>query len=84
MWKSKTFSNSEWCDGWNKEVVGSWTTWFLDFKKRGAWNKRGGAKFGPFLINLVAEITELWGENSQNINCRDVASIRDGRVTIYG
>ena len=61
MWKWKTFSNFEWCDGWNKEVVGSWTTWFLDFKKRVAWNKRGGAKFGPFLINLVAEITELEG-----------------------
>ena len=24
--------------------------------KRGAWNKRGGAKFEPFLINVVAEI----------------------------
>ena len=85
MWKSKTFSNFDWCDGWNKEVVGSWTTWFLDFKKRGAWNKRGGAKFGPFLINLVAEITELGGGgNSQNINCRDITSIRNGRITIYG
>ena len=84
MWKSKTFSNFDWCDGWNKEVVGSWTTWFLDFKKHGAWNERGGAKFGPFLINLVAKITELWEENSQNINCCDVTSIQDGRVTIYG
>ena len=52
----------------------------LDFNKSGAWNKRGGAKFGPFLINVVAEITELWVENSQKINCRDVTSIREGRV----
>ena len=80
MWKSKTFSNFEWCGGWNNGVVGSWTTWFLDFNKSGAWNKRGGAKFGPFLINVVAEITELWVENSQKINCRDVTSIREGRV----
>ena len=35
-------------------VGGSWTTSFLDFNNRGAWNKRGGAKFGPFLINVVA------------------------------
>ena len=62
-------------------VMGSWTTWFLDFNKRGAWNKRGGAKFEPFLINVVAEITELWGENFQKINCRYVTSIREGRVT---
>ena len=41
-------------------VVGSWTTWFLDFNKRGAWNKRGAGKFVSFLINLVADITELW------------------------
>ena len=75
MWKSKTFSNFEWCGGWNNGVMGSWTTWFLDF------NKRGGAKFGPFLINVVAEITELWVENSRKINCRDVTSIREGRVT---
>ena len=32
------------------------------------------------LINVVAEITELWVENSQKINCRDVTSIREGRV----
>ena len=61
-------------------VMGSWTTWFLDFNKRGAWNKRGGAKFGPFLINVVAELTELWVENSQKVNCRDVTSIWEGRV----
>ena len=52
----------------------------LDFNKRDSWNKRGGAKFGPFLINVVAEITELWVGNSQKINCRDVTSIREGRV----
>ena len=61
-------------------VMGSWTTWFLDFNKRGAWNKRGGPKFGPFLINVVAELTELWVENSQKVNCRDVTSIWEGRV----
>ena len=67
---------------WLKQgVVGSWTTWFLDFNKHGAWNKRGGARFRLFLINVVAEITELWVENSQKINCHDVASIREGRVT---
>ena len=38
-------------------------------------------KFGPFLINAVAETTELWMENSQKINCRDVTSIREGRVS---
>ena len=48
--------------------------------KRGAWNKRGGAKFEPFLINVVAEMTESWVENSQKINCRDVTSIRERRV----
>ena len=52
----------------------------LDFNKLGAWNKRGGVKFGPFLINVVAELTDLWVENSQKINCRDVTSIREGRV----
>ena len=57
MWKSKTFSNFEWCGGWNNGVMGSWTTWFLDFNKRSAWNKRGGAKFGPFLVNVLTEIT---------------------------
>ena len=40
-------------------------------------NKRGGVKFGPFLIN------ELWVENSQKINCRDVTSILEGRVYVY-
>ena len=54
----------------------------LDFNKSGAWNKRGGAKFGPFLINVVAEITELWVGNSQKINCRNFASIREGRVML--
>ena len=63
--------------------MGSWTSWFLDFNKRGAWNNRGGAKFGLFLINVVVEITELWVENSQKINCRDVTSIREGRVNTY-
>ena len=63
--------------------MGSWTTWFLDFNKRGAWNKRGGATFGSFLINVMAEITELWVENSQEINCRDVTSIREGRVNFF-
>ena len=29
---------------------------------------------------MVAGITELWVENSQKINCRDVMSIREGRV----
>ena len=62
MWKPKTFSNFEWCGGWNNGAVESWTAWLLDFNKRGAWNKRDGAKFGPFLINVVAEITELWVE----------------------
>ena len=80
MWKSKTFSNFEWYGGWNNGVVGSWTTWFLDFSKRGAWNKRGATKFGSILINIVAKITELWVENSQKINYRNVASIREGRV----
>ena len=79
MWKWK-FSNFYWCGVWSNWVVGSWTTWFLDFNKRGAWNKRGGAKFGPFLINVVAELTELWVENSQKINCRDVTSIQEGRA----
>ena len=31
--------------------MGSWTTWFIDFSKHGDWNKRGGAKFEPFLVN---------------------------------
>ena len=32
------------------------------------------------LINVVPGITELLVENSQKINCRDVTSIREGRV----
>ena len=80
MWKPKTFSNFEWCGRWNKGVVGSLTPWLLDFNKNGAWNKLGGEKLGPFSINVVAEITELWVESSQEINCRDVTSIREGRV----
>ena len=52
----------------------------LDFNKSGASNKRSGAKFGPFLISVVAEITELLVENSHKINCRHVMSIRVGRV----
>ena len=31
---------------------------------------------------MVAEITKLWVENSQKICCRDVISIREGRVPI--
>ena len=65
MWKLKTFSNFEWYSGWNNGVVETWTTWFLDFNKRDAKKKRGGAKFGPLIINVVAEITEFWVENSQ-------------------
>ena len=80
MWKSKTCSNFESCSGWNNGVGGSWTPWFLHFNKRGVWNERGDAKFGPFLMNVVAEITELWVENYQKINCRDVKSIWEGRV----
>ena len=72
------FSNFEW--GLNNRVAGSWTTWFLDFNKRGARNKRGGTKFGPFLINVAPEITKLWVENSQKINCRGATSIWEGRV----
>ena len=30
----------------------------------------------------MTEITELWVENYQKINCRDVTSIREGRVII--
>ena len=67
MWKPKTFSGFEWCGGWNNGVVGSETTWFVEFNKRGAWNKRDGAKFGPFLINVVAEITELWVETLRKL-----------------
>ena len=36
---------------------------------------------GYFLINVVGEITKLWVENSQKINCRDVTSMREGRVS---
>ena len=32
------------------------------------------------LINVVPGITELWLENSLKINCRNVTSIREGRV----
>ena len=75
MWKSKTCSDFDLCCGWNNGVGGSWTTWFLDFNTPDAWNKRGGGVLGPFLISVVAEITELWVENSQKANCRGVASI---------
>ena len=54
----------------------------LDFNKSGAWNECGGAKLGPFLISVVAVITDLWVENSQKINCRDVMSIPEGRVIV--
>ena len=46
--------------------MGSWTTWFLDFNKCGAWSKHGGANFGPFWINVVAEITVVGGKFSEN------------------
>ena len=32
------------------------------------------------LINVVPGITELWLENYLKINCRNVTSIREGRV----
>ena len=35
-------------------------------------------------INVVAEITELRVENSQNINCLDITSIREVRVNKKG
>ena len=34
------------------------------------------------LIDVVAEITELWVGNSHKINCRDVTSIREGTVSV--
>ena len=34
----------------------------------------------PFLINEGAEITEMWVENSQNINCGGVMTVWQGRV----
>ena len=46
-------------------------------------NKHGGAKFELLLINVVAEITELWVGKSQKINCRDVTFIREGRVHVF-
>ena len=36
---------------------------------------------GYFLINVVGKITKLWVENSQKINCCDVTSMREGRVS---
>ena len=57
------------------EITELWEAELLD-----SLIKRGGAKFEPFLINVVAEITELCVENSQKINCRDVTFIREGRV----
>ena len=39
---------------------------------------------GHFLISMVAEITELWVENSQKINCHDVTFTREGRVHLTG
>ena len=32
---------------------------------------------------MTAEITELWVENSQKINCRDVTSTQEARVASY-
>ena len=59
------FCNFEWSGGWNNGVVGSWTTWFLDFNKRGGWNKRDGAKFGTFRWKipwkLIAVTSRLFG-----------------------
>ena len=60
------FSNFEWCGGWNNEVAGSWTNSLFDFNKCGAWNKCGGAKFGPFLINVVAQIRVVDGKFSES------------------
>ena len=57
-----------------------WEAELLDSSKRGDWNKHGGAKFEPFLVNAVAEITELWVENSKKISCHDVTSIREKRA----
>ena len=65
MWKSKTFSNFEWCGG---EITELWEAELLDF---------------VILIDVVAEITELWVGNSHKINCRDVTSIREGTVLFY-
>ena len=45
-------SNFEWRGGWNNRVMESWTTWSLDFNKRGASNKRGGAKFDQLLFEF--------------------------------
>ena len=41
-------------------------------------------KRSQILSDAVAEITELWVENSQKINCRDVTSIREVRVNHLG
>ena len=65
------------------KVMELWEAELLDFNKLSAWNKRGGAKFGPFLINVVAEITESWVENSQKINCHDVTSIWEGEYRYF-
>ena len=34
----------------------------------------------PFLINVRAEITEMWVENSQKINCCGIMTFWQGRV----
>ena len=38
-------------------------------------------EFNSFIFTLLCENrkTELWVENSQKINCRDVTSIREGK-----
>ena len=41
-------------------------------------------KRSQILSDAVAEITELWVENSQKINCSDVTSIREVRVNHLG
>ena len=52
--------------GWNNGIMGNWTTWFLDFNEHGTLNRHGGAKFGPRLINMVAEIRVVGGKFSEN------------------
>ena len=58
--------------------------WLIPWNnKSGAWSKHGGVKFGPFLINMVAQITELWVENSHKINFCDVTSIQERRMYLH-
>ena len=58
--------------------------WLIPWSnKSGAWSKHGGVKFGPFLINMVAQITELWVENSHKIYFCDVTSIQERRMYLH-